>query len=125
GNVDYLSGLAQDRFDVTWVFGGWDGLRAEAEREDVVILPLAEHESCIPNWYTPIIVAHGSDAAEDAELTSAFLAATAAGYDAVVQDPAEGAAALMAHAPELDATLVDAATEYYAPLFTQQGEFGQ
>src|SRR5690606_5380803 len=27
GNVDYLAGLEQGRFDVTWVFGGWDALR--------------------------------------------------------------------------------------------------
>ncbi|WP_042543579.1 ABC transporter substrate-binding protein [Leucobacter komagatae] len=125
GNVDYLAGLAQQRFDVTWVFGGWDALRAEAERDDVVIVPLAEHESCIPNWYTPIIVGNGAAMSADPELAAAFLAATSSGYDAVAGDPGAGADALLAAAPELDRALVEAAVEYYAPRYTSQGRFGE
>ena len=130
GNVDYLAGLAQDRFDVTWVFGGWDALRAQSERDDVVILPLAAHEECIPNWYTPVIVGNGEAMAEDPELTRAFLEATSAGYEAVAEDPEAGADALLAGAPELDETLVRDAVAYYAPLFQTEadgeaGRFGQ
>lgn len=124
GNVDYLAGLEQERFDVTWVFGGWDALRAAGEREDVVILPMAEHDTCIPNWYTPIILGNAAAMAEDPKLATAFLDATSLGYDAVVGDPGTGAAALLAAAPELDTTLVESAVDYYAPRFTAQGQFG-
>lgn len=125
GNVDYLAGLEQDRFDVTWVFGGWDALRAQTERDDVVILSMAEYESCIPNWYTPIIVGSPKLMDQDPELAEAFLAATSSGYDAVVADPAAGAAALLAGAPELEQGLVESAVAYYAPRFTEQGKFGE
>ncbi len=125
GNVDYLSGLEQGRFDVTWVFGGWDALRAEAERDDVAILALADHEDCIPNWYTPVIIGNAAAMAADPELASTFLEATSRGYEAVVTDPAAGADALLEAAPELDETLVRSAVDYYAPRFTEQGSFGQ
>lgn len=130
GNVDYLAGLAQDRFDVTWVFGGWDALRAQSERDDVVILPMSAHEDCIPNWYTPVIVGNGEAMAADPELTRAFMEATSQGYEAVAADPEAGADALLAGAPELDETLVRDAVAYYAPLFQTDaegdaGRFGQ
>ena len=124
GNVDYLAGLAQDRFDVTWVFGGWDALRAQAERDDVVLLPMADHQDCIPNWYTPVIIGNADKMAEQPELAQAFLEATSRGYEAVANDPAAGAAAMIAAAPELDRTLVNNAVAYYAPRYTAQGEFG-
>lgn len=124
GNVDYLAGLEQERFDVTWVFGGWDALRAQSERDDVVLLPLSGQEDCIPNWYTPIIVGNPSAMADDPELATDFLNATSRGYQAVVEDPEAGADALLAGAPELDEGLVRSAVEYYAPLFAAQGQFG-
>ena len=125
GNVDYLAGLEQGRFDVTWVFGGWDGIRAQAENSDVALLSMADYESCIPNWYTPVIIGNGAALAADPELAAAFMAATTAGYEAVVNKPAEGSAALLEAAPELDEALVTSAVEYYAPKFTAQGAFGE
>lgn len=125
GNVDYLAGLEQGKFDVTWVFGGWDALRAQSEADDVVVLPMAEHEECIPNWYTPVIVGNSANLAADPDTARAFLDATSRGYDEVVRDPAAGAAALLAAAPELDADLVERAVAYYAPRFTAQGRFGE
>lgn len=124
GNIDYLAGLQQDRFDVTWVFGGWDALRAQSERDDVVLLPLSDHEECIPNWYTPVIVGNSTAMADDPDLTADFLAATSRGYEAVAQDPEAGAESLLAGAPELDEGLVQRAVAYYAPLFAAQGSFG-
>lgn len=125
GNVDYLAGLEQGKFDVTWVFGGWDAQRAKAEADDVVILPMADHQDCIPNWYTPVIVGNATNMAKDPATTEAFLDATSRGYDEVVRDPAAGAKALLEAAPELDEGLVERAVAYYAPRFAAQGKFGE
>jgi ABC-type nitrate/sulfonate/bicarbonate transport system substrate-binding protein len=109
GNVDYLAGLERKRFDVTWVFGGWDALRAQAERDDVAILRMSDHQDCIPNWYTPVIVGNASVMAEDPGLAESFLEATSRGYEAIATDPEAGARAVA----------------YYADLFAAQGRFGE
>lgn len=121
GNVDYLAGLEQDRFDVVWVFGGWDALRAESVRDDVVTIAMSEHLDCIPNWYTPILIGNSAAMAEDPDLARDFLAATSDGYAEVVADPTAGADALLAGAPELDEELARAAVDYYAPRYTVDG----
>lgn len=124
GNVDYLAGLEQGRFDVTWVFGGWDALRAQAESNDVVILSLADHEACIPNWYTPVIVGNASAMQADPDVTAGFLEATSRGYEAVASHPKAGSEAFLARAPELDEALIVSAVDYYASRYLTEGHFG-
>jgi len=124
GNVDYLAGLEQGRFDVVWVFGGWDALRAQTQNASVVTLPLADHTDCIPDWYTPIIIGNSDALDADPARARAFLAATEEGYQAVIASPDAGAEALMAAAPELDEGLVRDAVAYYAPRFAPDGTFG-
>lgn len=124
GNVDYLAGLEQDRFDVVWVFGGWDALRARNENPGIVTLPLAAHADCIPDWYTPIVIGNSEALDADPALARTFLAATEQGYQAVIADPGAGADALLAAAPELDQRLVRDAVAYYAPRFAPDGTFG-
>jgi ABC-type nitrate/sulfonate/bicarbonate transport system substrate-binding protein len=122
GNVDYLAGLEQDRFDVVWVFEGWDALRArEVEGVDLTTLPFRDFQDCIPNWYTPIVIAGEEILADDPEVVDAFLAATAEGYELAASDPSAAADALLAAAPELDEQLVRASADYHAPLFTEGG----
>ncbi len=126
GNVDYLAGLRQDRFDVVWVFGGWDLLRAEAvEGVEVDAIRFDEHLDCIPDWYTPLVLADASAITDDAAALEGFLAATAEGYADAAEDPARAAQALLDAAPELDSDLVEAATAYYAPRFAPDGRWGE
>jgi len=122
GNVDYLAGLEQDRFDFVWVFEGWDALRArEVEGADISTIPFRDFDDCIPNWYTPIVITGEQVLADDPELVDGFLAATAEGYALAEEDPPVAADALLAAAPELDEQLVRASAEYHAPLFTEGG----
>lgn len=122
GNVDYLAGLEQDRFDFVWVFEGWDALRArEVEDADISTIPFRDHQDCIPNWYTPIVIAGEDLLADDPDLVEAFMAATAEGYARAEEDPEAAADALLAAAPELDEELVRASAAYHAPLFTEGG----
>lgn len=125
GNVDYLAGLEQDRFDFVWVFEGWDALRArEIEQADISTIPFRDHQDCIPNWYTPIVIAGEDLLADDPEVVEAFLAATAEGYALADEDPEAAADALVAAAPELDEDLVFRSAAYHAPLFTEDGTWG-
>lgn len=122
GDIDYLGGLEQDRFDFAWVFNGWDVIAArEVAGADIATLPFAEQLDCIPDWYTPIFITNEQTLAEDPELVRAFLAATRRGYELADADPAAAADLLLAGA-ELDADLVRASAEYHAGRYIADGE---
>ena len=125
GNVDYLAGMEQGRFDFVWVFEGWDALRArELENADINTVQFVDWLDCIPDWYTPTFITNESMIANSPEIVRAFVAATSRGYTAAIEDSAAAAAALMAAAPELDAQLVGLSAEYHAPHFVGEGPWG-
>jgi len=123
GNVDYVAGLEEDKFDFVWVFDGWDVLRATQLGKDVNSLSLDDYKECIPNWYTPLVFADSDNA--DSELTKKFLEITAKGYAAVVEDPDAAADAFIKLVPEADEELVRASIAYYAPLFNAGDDWGK
>lgn len=125
GNVDYLAGLEQGRFDFVWVFEGWDALRArEIEGRDITTVPFVDYLDCIPDWYTPLFITSEQMVADHPDIVRAFMEATARGYVEAISDPAGAAAALLAAAPELDADLVRASMDYHAPKFVGEGGWG-
>jgi ABC-type nitrate/sulfonate/bicarbonate transport system substrate-binding protein len=125
GNVDYLAGLQQGRFDVVWVFEGWDALRAsQVEGVDVGLIRFRDFEQCIPNWYTPLVLASESTIEKDPDVLSAFIDATAKGYQLAASDPATAADLMLQQVPELDPALVKASVAYYAPRFAEGGRWG-
>jgi ABC-type nitrate/sulfonate/bicarbonate transport system substrate-binding protein len=122
GDVDYLAGLQADRFDVVWVFAGWDALRAE----QVAGVPIEQIRfddwfDCIPNWYTPLVLAGEDTIADDPDLVRDVLAVTARGYRFAAEDPEDAAALMLQQVPELDPALLEPAVAYYAPRFTAPG----
>lgn len=122
GNIDYLAGMEQGRFDFVWVFEGWDALRArEVERRDITTVPFIDHLDCIPDWYTPAIIASERTIAERPDLVRAFLAATARGYQVAIDDPEAAATALLGAVPELDPALVRASAAYHATRYAAPG----
>ncbi len=122
GDVDYLAGLEQDRFDVVWVFSGWDALRArEIEGASIAEISFQDHTDCIPDWYTPIYVTSESALDDRADDVDAFLAATAAGYQVAVEDPDQAAALMHGEVPESDEALLIASAEYYSTRFIEPG----
>ena len=88
GNVDYLAGLEANRFDVVWIFAGWDALRAsEVEDADIDLIRFDDYVDCIPNWYTPLFITNETMIADDPDLVRAFMDATARGYRARDRGP--------------------------------------
>jgi ABC-type nitrate/sulfonate/bicarbonate transport system substrate-binding protein len=125
GNIDYLAGMEQGRFDFVWVFEGWDALRAhEIEGKAINTVKFVDWLDCIPDWYTPLFVASEETIADHPDLVRAFVEATARGYEAAIADPTAAADALLAAAPELDEALVRLSTEYHAPKFVGEAGWG-
>lgn len=123
GNIDYVPGMEQDRFDFVWVFEGWDVLRArDLGGVEVSTLRFIDYTDCIPDWYTPVIATSDALIADDPDLVSAFLEATARGYEFAAEEPAEAAALLLQAVPELDDALVTASAAYLGPRYADQGK---
>ena len=123
GNVDYIAGMDQQRFDFVWVFEGWDVVRArEVLGRQVSTIPFANYLQCIPNWYTPVFITSEQTAKNDPALVRAFLAATSRGYQYAAAQPKETAELLLRTVPELDRKLVTASAASLAPKYVAKGK---
>lgn len=122
GNVDYVVGMEQDRFDFAWVFESWDVMRArEVLGADVTSIKFVDYLDCIPDWYTPLFITTENMIAERPETVRKFVDATARGYQFAMDNPGEAAEALMKGAPESDRELVEKSSEYMASRFVDEG----
>lgn len=123
GNIDYLPGMEQKRFDFVWVFEGWDVLRSrEVEKKDVTSVKFVDYQKCIPDWYTPVIITSEKTIKERPDLVRKFLKATTRGYELAAAKPDEAATLLLKSAPELDKNLVTASAKYHAPMYIEKGK---
>ncbi|MCU1370424.1 MAG: transporter substrate-binding protein [Ilumatobacteraceae bacterium] len=112
GEADYRIGLERDQYDAVWIFDGWDGIRLEQAGVDTSAISFIDHEDCIPDWYTPLLATSEEVEADRGDDLTAFMAATARGYEAAMDDPDSAAAALLDQAEDLDPELVGASAQY-------------
>lgn len=112
GEADYRIGLERDQYDAVWIFDGWDGIRLEQEGVDTNTIPFIDHTDCIPDWYTPLLATSTKVEEGRTEDLTAFMAATAQGYQAAMDDPGAASDALLAQADDLDPKLVAASAQY-------------
>lgn len=125
GNVDYRVGLDRGDYDAVWVFDGWDAIRLrDLEGMAITTIPFyggGAGADCLPDWYTPLLATTESRIAEDPELVTDFVAATAKGFEQARTDPEAAARDLLAAAPELDAELVGRSAEYLSTRYAEPG----
>lgn len=122
GNVDYVVGMEQDRFDFAWVFESWDVMRArEVLDADVDSIKFVDYLDCIPDWYTPLFITTESMIDERPETVRKFMEATARGYEFAIENPEEAGEALLKGAGELDRELVEKSSVYMASHFVDEG----
>ena len=114
GFADPLALLDAGQIDLAWIFRGWQGLQAEQQGIDLDLVMMEDWLDCIPDYYTPVLIASETTVSERPEVVRAFLAAVARGYDFAIQDPQEAAGILLQAAPELDPALVQASQAWLA-----------
>jgi ABC-type nitrate/sulfonate/bicarbonate transport system substrate-binding protein len=112
---DAFPALLAGRVDLAMIFEGWDGIQAQLRGVDLSIVRF--YGSCIPDYYTPVIIAGESTLENKPELTRRFMAATARGYAYAAENPQEAAEILLAHSPESDPALVRASQEWLSPRY--------
>lgn len=112
---DAFPALLAGRVDLAWIFEGWDGVQAQLRGVELSLVRL--YGSCIPDYYTPVVIAGESTLAEQGDLTRRFLAATSRGYAYAAENPEEAAEILLKHSPESDPELVRASQEWLSPRY--------
>jgi len=117
GLSDPLALLAERRIDAAWVFEGWQGFQAEQQDIALDLIRMSDYLACVPDYYTPILIATEETVTERPELVRAFVGATARGYADAIADPDAAAEALLAAAPELDPELVQASQAWISPRY--------
>jgi ABC-type nitrate/sulfonate/bicarbonate transport system substrate-binding protein len=118
--VRMISNMATDAFsaletdvDSIWIFYGWDGIAAEIRGIEFDYLDLGTINPIL-DFYTPVLVINNNWAAAHPGAAKKFMKALSRGYVFAMENPAEAAAILLKHAPELDSALVMRSQEYLA-----------
>ncbi|MFC1908075.1 ABC transporter substrate-binding protein [Chloroflexota bacterium] len=129
GWADPLALIVEDQIDMAWVFYGWQGFQAQQQDIDLNVVMMEDYFDCIPDYYTPIVIASEDTIINKPEIVKAFMKALSRGYDFAIENPGEAADLLLAAVPELDRELVKASqswlSEYYqadAPRWGEQKE---
>ncbi|MHB1295772.1 MAG: ABC transporter substrate-binding protein [Anaerolineae bacterium] len=112
---DAFPALQGGRVDLAWIYLGWDGVQAELRGVDLNTVPL--YGSCLPDYYTPVVIAGESTIADHPDLVRRFLAATTRGYTYAAEHPDEAAEILLKHSPESDRELVLASQAWLSPRY--------
>jgi len=129
GWADPLALIAEDQIDMAWIFYGWQGFQAQQQGVDLNVVMMEDYFNCIPDYYTPIVIASEDTIANRPEVVKAVVEALSRGYNFAIENPGETAELLLAAVPELDTELVKASqdwlSEYYqadAPRWGEQKE---
>jgi len=117
GFADPLALLHQEQIDLAWIFYAWQGLQAEQENINLDVIMMQDWFDCIPDYYTPVLIASEETIAERPELVRRFLKAVSHGYQFAIANPQEAAAILLAAVPELDGELVYASQAWISPRY--------
>ncbi|MDR1773419.1 MAG: ABC transporter substrate-binding protein [Clostridioides sp.] len=111
GNDDFFA--AMKTVDFSWIFEGWDVVKAKLDNIDVNFIPVKDIDERL-DYYTPLLVTNNNLIKNDPELIKKFLKATSKGYEYCVEHPEEAAEILVSYAPETDKELAIESQKYLA-----------
>ena len=112
---DAFPALLGGRVDFAWIFMAWDGVQAQIKGVELSTVPL--YGSCLPDYYTPVIIAGEKTLENRGDLVRRFLSATARGYAYAIDHPEKAADILLKYSPETDPDLVMASQVWLSPRY--------
>lgn len=104
--------------DIMWFFEGWDNIIAAMNGCELNYMELRQLDERL-DYYTPVIITSDAVIEEDPEMVSAFLRATARGYQDAIDDPDAAAELLYAHVPDYDKEMLKKSQEYLADKYME------
>lgn len=108
----------KDRVDIMWFFEGWDNVKAEMNGFPLNYLELRRLDSRL-DYYTPVIITSESCISENPDMVRRFMAATARGYEYVIENPETGAEILHQYAPDNSLEMLTESQRYLAGKFRE------
>ncbi len=108
------------RVDLAWIFMAWDGVQAEIMGVQLSTLPL--YGSCVPDYYTPVIIAGETTIENKPDLIRRFMAATARGYRHAIAEPQESGEILLRASPETNPELIRRSQAWLSPRYRNDAE---
>jgi ABC-type nitrate/sulfonate/bicarbonate transport system substrate-binding protein len=117
GFADPLALLDEAQTDLAWIFFGWQGIQAKLLGIDLNVIMMEDWFSCVPDYYTPVIVTSEMTIEERPDIVRSLLSAITKGYQFTIENPGEGADILLKFAPELDEKLVRESQAWLAPRY--------
>jgi len=117
---DLLPALVGRRADIIWIYEGWDGVSAGLLGVELRFFPL--YGSCVPDYYTPVVVAGEQTLADKPDLVRRFMRATSRGYTYAAENPAEAAEILLKYSPESNPALVRASQVFLSQRYIHDAQ---
>ena len=117
GFSDSLALLDQQQIDLAWIFNGWQGVQAAQQGIELEVVMMEDWLSCIPDYYTPVIIAAEATLVEQPDVVDAFLEAVSRGFEFAIDNPAAAADILTEAVPELDEQLVHDSQAWLSPRY--------
>lgn len=119
-NLFGVDAVQASQADFVWIFLGWEGIAAQ--RQGVQFNSMSPLDYCIPNYYTPVIIANSGMLAANGDIASRFMRATARGYTYAASNPSDAAESLLSAVPSgtfPDPDLVRESAAYLAPRYIE------
>ncbi len=122
---DLLALMSTGQIDLGWIYYGTQGFQAEQLGIDLAYFGMNEYTDCIPDYYTPVIVASEETLRQQPDVTKAFLRALSRGYQHTVEDPQDAARILAEAVPELNLEELGDSTPWLADyMLTDSNKWG-
>jgi ABC-type nitrate/sulfonate/bicarbonate transport system substrate-binding protein len=96
GFADPLALIAEGQIDLAWIFYGWQGFQAQQQGVNLNVVMMEDYFDCIPDYYTPIVIASEDTIANKPQVVKAFIEALSRGYDFATENSSEAAKLLLA-----------------------------
>ena len=117
GDTDTLTSLQND-IDFIWVFEAAELIGLQKAGVEYNYLPVRDYGDAF-DYYTPVLIANTNVAAENPQMVTDFVMATARGYAYAIANPEEAADILLGAVPELDETIVKEGQKYLSERYAQ------
>jgi ABC-type nitrate/sulfonate/bicarbonate transport system substrate-binding protein len=116
--------LDRELADVVWIYYGTQGFQARRIGLELTYFPLNEFTDCIPDYYTPVIVASEQTLDDRPELVRRFLSALTLAHEFVADSPEAAAQVLADAVPELDPEELALSVPWLAERMMSDGLWG-